>query len=381
MMRLKARGSLAFRSGRPIANAKVYVLDRNLQPVPVGVAGELYIGGVGLARGYLGRPALTAERFVPTPFGARRAPLYRTGDLARWRADGILELLGRADQQVKLRGFRIEPGEIEAALVRACLRGAGGGAGARGCARRQAAGGLCGCCRGPGPRSCYASCLCGAQPSGLHGAVGDCGSGSLAADGERQVGPPCAACAGFTPQVVRLPRTPQEEILCSLFAEVLGLQQVGIDDNFFALGGDSIMSIQLVSRARNAGLTITPRAVFQHQTVMALAAAAKLLVETASASALPDIAIGALPPTPIMCWLAELGGPIERFNQAMLLRLPPGVQEDQLIAALQAVLDHHDALRLRVVAAERPGEWALEIVGAWSGCGGELSAAGGHWWA
>ena len=164
----------------------------------------------------------------------------------------------------------------------------------------------------------------------------------------------------ITPAVMRAPRTPQEEILCSLFAEVLGLQRVGIDDNFFALGGDSIISIQLVSRARQAGLILTPRAVFQHQTVEALAATAQFAQETDAATQ-PDIAIGPLAPTPIMRWLMERGGSIEHFHQSMLLRLPQGMQQGELIAALQAVLDHHDALRLRVIAAEQPGEWGLEI--------------------
>src|SRR4029077_10142370 len=127
----------------------------------------------------------------------------------------------------------------------------------------------------------------------------------------------------------------------TLFGEVLGVEGVGIDDNFFELGGDSIMSIQLVSRARRAGLVITTRAVFQHQTVAALASVAASLDETAP-STLPDVAIGSVPATPIMHWLLQGGGPIGQFHQAMLLRTPAGLQEQHLVAALQAVFDHHD---------------------------------------
>src|SRR5262249_17575653 len=160
-----------------------------------------------------------------------------------------------------------------------------------------------------------------------------------------------------TPSVARrAPRTQQEELLCTLFADVLKVERVGIDDNFFALGGDSIMSIQLVSRARQRGLIITPRAVFQHQTVEALAGAASLPAETASS--LPDVAIGGVPPTPIMRWLEEQRGPIDRFNQSMLLQVPAGLQQDHLMAALQALLDHHDALRLRLDAR---AQWSLEV--------------------
>jgi aryl carrier-like protein len=154
------------------------------------------------------------------------------------------------------------------------------------------------------------------------------------------------------------PRTPQEEILCSLFAEVLGLPRVGIDDNFFALGGDSIMSIQVVSRARQAGLIITPRAVFQHPTVEALAEISRPVQEMVSIE--PDIATGAIIPTPIIRWLQERDGPIERFNQAMLLHLPAGLQQDHLATALQAVIDHHDALRLRLDVSDGE-DWTLQI--------------------
>ena len=144
----------------------------------------------------------------------------------------------------------------------------------------------------------------------------------------------------------RGPRTPAEEILCALFAEVLGVSRVGIDDNFFALGGDSIMSIQLVSRARRAGLLLTPRAVFAHQSVAALASVAAPV--GAQVLRYPDVATGEAEALPVVRWLAELGGAIERFHQAVVVRVPAGLRADCLIGALQAVVDHHDALRLRL---------------------------------
>src|SRR5204863_6464051 len=274
--------------------------------------------------------------------------MYRSGDLARWRADGLLDFLGRADAQVKLRGFRIEPGEIEAVLLRHA-----GIAQAAVIAREDSA----------GDKRLIAYVVAAAEAALPDSAALRAHVGQSLPDymvpaafvllEELPLTPngkldrralPAPAVAAHVPK--RAARTPQEEILCALFAEVLGLAAVGIDDNFFELGGDSIVSIQLVSRARKAGLVITPRAVFQHQTVAALAAVAGALEERPSI--LCDVGVGALPPTPIVRWLVERGGPIERFNQAMLLQVPAGLQQDHLVAALQAIVDHHDALRLRL---------------------------------
>ena len=347
--------------GRPLPNYRAYVLDGGLEPVPAGVSGELYIAGSGLARGYVGRSGLTAERFVADPFGAAGSRMYRTGDLARWRVDGVLEFLGRADAQVKVRGFRIEPGEIEAALVRH-----GDVAQAAVIAREDGPGGkrLVGYVVAAGagvPDAAVLRAHLGRSlpehmvPSAF--VVLDrlplTPNGKL----DRRALPAPEARVG---SVRRVARTPQEEILCGLFAEVLGLERVGIDDNFFALGGDSIMSIQLVSRARKAGLVITPRAVFQHQTVAALAGVIGLVAPTPSP--LLDISTGALPATPIMHWLLERGGPIDRFCQAMLLQVPAGLQRDHLVGALQCLFDHHDALRLRLTGSEAP--WSLEVAPA-----------------
>src|SRR5205807_3886378 len=215
--------------------------------------------------------------------------------------------VGRADQQVKVRGFRIEPGEIEAALL-----GHGGVSQAAVVARAGGAGGTqlvgyvvlaAGCAADAGELRAHVGARLPEYmvPSAIVVLDGF----PLTANGklDRSALP----APEFRPSVGRLPRSPQEELLCALFAEVLVVDRIGIDDNFFALGGDSIVSIQLVSRARKAGLAITPRAVFQHQTVEALAAAATLVEEGAPRTV--DVAVGAMPATPIMCRLEERGGP------------------------------------------------------------------------
>jgi acyl-CoA synthetase (AMP-forming)/AMP-acid ligase II len=206
-------GSRSIPLGRPISNTQVYILDANQQPTPVGVAGEIYISGEGVARGYLNRPELTAERFLPDPF--RHAPgvrIYKTGDLGRWLPDGKIEFLGRNDSQVKIRGFRVELGEIEARLS-------------------------------DHPEAQELDRLALPKPELISTAT------------------------------YRAPRSSKEEILCSLFAEVLGVEQVGIDDNFFELGGHSLMALRLINRIPAMfGVQLSMRTLFASPTVAQLSA-------------------------------------------------------------------------------------------------------------
>ncbi|OZM72919.1 non-ribosomal peptide synthetase [Amycolatopsis antarctica] len=330
--------------GVPVWNTRVHVLDAALRLVPPGVVGELYVAGDGLARGYLNRSALTAHRFVADPY-ARTAGtrMYRTGDLVRRRTDGNLEYLGRADAQVKVRGFRIEPGEIEAVL------GADPSVAAVVVIVRED--------RPGDPRLVgYVVPAEGetADPERLRRlaatqlpdymvptAIMPITTFPLTTNGKlnRAALP---APEAPTATAARGPETPQQEVLCGLFAEVLGTDRVGIDDNFFDLGGDSIVSIQLVSRARTRGLVITARDVFRHRTVAALAAAARP-VDDVAAPVLDGT--GDLPLTPIMRWLQDRGGDTEGFHQSILLRTPPDADADRLTATVQTLLDHHDMLR------------------------------------
>jgi acyl-coenzyme A synthetase/AMP-(fatty) acid ligase/aryl carrier-like protein len=259
-----------FPIGRPIWNTRVYVLDSYLSSVCVGVIGELYVSGLGVARGYLNRSGLTAERFVADPYGASGSRMYRTGDLARWRKDGVLEFLGRADAQVKLRGFRIEPGEIEAALVaqgsvsqaavvvRQDVRSDGG-------VVQRLVGYVVGApdaVAAPEPAVLRASLSRVLPEHMVPSSIVVLERLPLTPNGKLDRGalPAPEALPG---RGYRAPRNAMETLLCGLYAELLGVERVGIDDNFFALGGDSIVSIQLVSRARRAGLLITPRLLFR----------------------------------------------------------------------------------------------------------------------
>ncbi|MER5929090.1 amino acid adenylation domain-containing protein [Streptomyces sp. NPDC002054] len=335
--------------GRPVWNTQLHVLDRYLRPVAPGEPGELYIAGAQLARGYHGRTALTAERFVADPFGGPGARMYRTGDMVQFSGDGVLTYLGRTDHQVKIRGNRVELGEIEARL-------------------RD-------------------------EP-----AVGD--AVVVARDDERGVKQlvaylvpaPGATAAGFDTEAVRtaltgklpapmvpshfvaldaLPLTPggkidlkalpapevrrkagrttlesREQQLCAIFAEVLGLDEVDADEDFFMLGGDSILSMSVASRARKAGLQVSPREVFEHRTPAALAAAAGGSAGTPAAPAADTDGVGDITLLPIVHQLREDGGAIGRFNLSMLLQSPAAADTATLTRVLQTVLDHHDGLRM-----------------------------------
>ncbi|MFC8228912.1 amino acid adenylation domain-containing protein [Streptomyces sp. NPDC057287] len=342
--------------GRPVDNTRAYVLDPGLRPVPPGVTGELHIAGDGLARGYLGRPGQTSARFVADPFGPAGSRMYRTGDLVRRDADGLLTYVSRADDQVKLHGFRIELGEIEAALT--ALDGI-----AAACAlvredhpgeRRLVAytvpdprGGT------PAPdegevRARLASAL---PPYMVPAVLVTLDALPMTPNGktDRRALPAPERPAATRPG--GQPRTAQERVVRDVFASVLRAPDVRTDDDFFALGGDSILSIQLVSRVREAGLAVTPRDVFVHRTPEAIAAAATTLDRAVTAPA--GQGTGTMPPTPIAAWFLERPGASDGYNQSGVLRTPAGADEGSLVAALQLLIDHHDMLRLRVV---RPAE-------------------------
>jgi amino acid adenylation domain-containing protein/non-ribosomal peptide synthase protein (TIGR01720 family) len=366
--------------GRPLPGVAVFVLDRRLRPVPPGVVGELYVAGTGVARGYTGRTALTGERFVACPFGVPGERMYRTGDLGWWRADGQLVFAGRADDQVKVRGFRVEPGEVAAVLaghpevtqcavvVREDMPGdrrltgyvvpaAGKADGAE--LRRWLAGRL------PEYMVPAAVAVVEALPLTAHGKL----------DKAALPAPGVTGGAGS-----RAPRDPVEELLGRLFAGVLGLApgQVGAEDAFFELGGDSILAIQLVSRARQAGLAIAVADVFERRTVAALAGVARAAGNGRAVPAEPpDAAIGPVPVTPIMAWLREQGGPAMRSCQSVLVQAPAGLSLAGLARALQALLDRHDALRLRLVRREPDWELAIAPPGsvAAGGCVQRIAAA------
>jgi amino acid adenylation domain-containing protein/non-ribosomal peptide synthase protein (TIGR01720 family) len=349
--------------GAPTDNRQVYILNSALETVAVGIAGELFISGAGLARGYLNCPELTAERFIPNPFGDSGERMYRTGDRARWREDGQIEFLGRADQQVKVRGYRIELAEIEVALT--SCSGVGQAAVV---VRKDRASDkkLVAYVVSAPDRSINTTELRNLLAQKLPDYMVPSFIKVLPSLPRNSNGKldrkalPAPEVTGTGTRARHTPRNRAEEILCSIMKQLLAVREIGVEDNFFSLGGDSILAIQLVSRARQTGLIVALRDIFQQPTIEALAAACHF------AQKQPDTplenGIGPMPPTPIMCWFLEHGGSFHRFSQSMLLQVPADVKQEHLVLALQAVLDCHDALRLRFNGAEADrDQWRLEI--------------------
>ncbi|MHC5595005.1 MAG: amino acid adenylation domain-containing protein [Nostoc sp.] len=337
--------------GRPISNAQVYILDRYLQPVPIGVPGELHISGAGLARGYWQRPELTALKFIQTPKFDR---LYKTGDIARFRADGKLEYLGRVDEQVKIRGFRIELGEIETVLrqhsqvLQAVV-----------IAREDI----------PGEKRLVAYVV----PKESQPTIDELRHflkqklpnymmpsafvllKALPMTRNQKIdyrALPAPDLSRSAQDKFVAPQTPIEERLAAIWSEILRLKQVGIHDNFFELGGDSILSIQVISRANQAGIQIAPKQLFKYQTIAELAAVAGI---TRQVKAEQGLITGLVALTPIQQWFFEQKLPEpDYFNQSALLEVPPDLQPELLQQVVQELLVHHDVLRSQFV---QQGEW------------------------
>ncbi|MFC9836297.1 amino acid adenylation domain-containing protein [Rhodococcus sp. NPDC127530] len=332
--------------GRPIDGTRAVVLDHRLRPVPVGVVGELYVAGTALARGYHRNARQTSERFVADPFGPPGTRMYRTGDTVRWTRDHDLEYLGRSDEQVNLRGLRVEPGEIDATLRRhPAVRFAVT------VIRSQAAGDqLVSYVVGADTvtEAELLSFLTAELPPHLVPAavvvlphIPLTPSGKL----DRTALPE----HGLRSRSKSAPHSEREQTLHALYADILGTSDFGVDDSFFALGGDSIMAIQLASRARIAGIPFTPRDVFEQRTISRLGQVAGNDGDRPALAELPGGGIGDMPLTPAAQFLLDRARVIDRYAQAVVLELPRAMDPDKLDRVIGAVVDRHDALRARLV--------------------------------
>ncbi|MFM9488754.1 non-ribosomal peptide synthetase [Pseudomonas monachiensis] len=356
-------GAASVPIGSVIGDRVAYILDADLALVPQGATGELYVGGAGLAQGYHQRPGMTAERFVADPFAAGGGRIYRTGDLVRQRVDGLVEYLGRIDHQVKIRGFRIELGEIETCLLEhesireAVVLALDAPSG------KQLVGYLV--TDVAEQSEAQQSVLREALKAHLKSQLPDymvpthlilLGSMPLTANGKLDR----RALPAPDPELNRhhyvAPSNELEVSLAQIWCEVLNVGQVGLNDNFFELGGDSILSIQVVSRARQQGIHFSPRDLFQHQTVQTLAAVAS---RTEQVSAEQGLIMGDSRLTPIQHWFFDTDIPQrQHWNQALLLQPTAPLEPHRLEQALLAVIEQHDALRLRF--SKVTGQWQAQ---------------------
>jgi amino acid adenylation domain-containing protein/non-ribosomal peptide synthase protein (TIGR01720 family) len=367
--------------GRPLPHTRACVLGPALRPMPVGAPGEIYLGGRGLAAGYFGRPALTADRFVPDPrSGEPGARLYRTGDRGRLRGDGAIEFLGRADDQIKLRGFRIEPGEIRAELVR--LPGVRD---ARVVVRPGPAGApqlvayLIGAAADrPAPEAQLRARLPEAMVPAAYvwldrfpvTANGKIDLARLPAPGAAIAAPAAAA-----PAPDREPATDAERALAAIWREVLGCPAIGRDAQFFQLGGDSILALKVVARARRAGWKLTPKQLHAHPTLAEAARVAQRIVAAPIGPASPPAAPATVRLTPIQLrFLERQQIDPHHYNQAILLALAAPIAPDVLAHAVRQLTEHHAALRLRF--ARGPDGWRYDHADPPSG--GMAGAAPGY---
>ncbi|MCW8376726.1 non-ribosomal peptide synthetase [Streptomyces justiciae] len=343
--------------GKANPNTQLYVLDDELRPVPVGVGGELYVGGFLLGRGYVNAPGLTASRFVANPFATDGSRLYRTGDLARYAPDGSLDFLGRADNQIKIRGMRLEIEDVEIGLA-----------------------------EHPGVRhTCVVARKNTAGGTYLVGyVIPAAGSEALRADEvkvwaaehmvEYMVPAHVVVLREFPltangkldrnalpePELVTgtlvPPATDDERIVCRAVADVLRLDEIGADQDFFQLGGDSILAISLLSALRAEGLHVTARQIFAHSTPRALAAVASR--EDTSTVDHRDVPTGTVVGSPVVQWLGETTDAVDGFVQSVVLNTPADLTAVTLDALLTAVVRHHPMLRARLVRGDR---WSFDI--------------------
>jgi amino acid adenylation domain-containing protein/non-ribosomal peptide synthase protein (TIGR01720 family) len=349
--------------GSVIGDRVAYILDADLALVPQGATGELYVGGAGLAQGYHQRPGMSAERFVADPFAANGGRIYRTGDLVRQRDDGLVEYLGRIDHQVKIRGFRIELGEIETRLLEhesvreAVVLALDAPSG------KQLVGYLVSDIAGQSEaqhsvlREALKAHLKSQLPDYMvptHLILLECMP--LTANGKLDRRALPAPDPELNRQQYVAPSNELELTLAQIWCEVLNVEQVGLNDNFFELGGDSILSIQVVSRARQQGIHFSPRDLFQHQTVQTLAAVA---TRTEQVSAEQGLIMGESRLTPIQHWFFDTDiAQRQHWNQAVLLQPTAPLESHRLEQALLAVIEQHDALRLRF--SKVAGQWQAQ---------------------